>query len=491
MKKYLKSNWPFIVLAIIVFATRFWNLGIPSEVVFDEVHFGKFISAYFSHKYYFDIHPPLGKLMIAGFSKVAGLEPNFDFNLIGETYDYRSLFILRFLPTLFGSLFVLLLYKLILVLGCSKKAAFFGAALVLLDNAFLVESKFILVDSFLFFFGFASLYFYFLSKKASGTGQIILLIIASVFTGLSISIKWTGLTFFAIISFSILIDFFKNPKIKPLLLKVLLFLIVPFLIYVSFFIVHFSLLYKSGPGDAFMSPAFQKELQGSTAYTTAKPLSFWRKFVELNKAMYTGSSTLTATHPDGSQWFEWPFMRKPIWYWVKNIPDKAANIYLFGNPAVWWSTGFLMIWLALSLLIGKPLIFGRMKKIPFDFYLLLLGYFINLLAFIFIGRVTFLYHYLISLTFAILIFAYLVDREFSDAPILEEKPYKIKKLMEKGKLEIEKGFFGFRSLSYFAAYSGFLLATLACFVFVAPISYGLPISQKLNSVYQVLIKILH
>lgn len=37
----------------------------------------------------------------------------------------------------------------------------------------------------------------------------------------------------------------------------------PFIIYLSFFWVHFKILKYSGPGDSFMSPAFQETLQGN------------------------------------------------------------------------------------------------------------------------------------------------------------------------------------------------------------------------------------
>ena len=44
-KSGVSSEWDFkIALAIITvlaFATRFWGIGHPNEVVFDEVHFGK------------------------------------------------------------------------------------------------------------------------------------------------------------------------------------------------------------------------------------------------------------------------------------------------------------------------------------------------------------------------------------------------------------------------------------------------------------------
>lgn len=37
----------------------------------------------------------------------------------------------------------------------------------------------------------------------------------------------------------------------------------PFMLYLSFFWIHFKILKYSGPGDSFMSPAFQETLQGN------------------------------------------------------------------------------------------------------------------------------------------------------------------------------------------------------------------------------------
>lgn len=40
-------------------------------------------------------------------------------------------------------------------------------------------------------------------------------------------------------------------------------IVVPFIIYLSFFYVHFTVLTRSGAGDSFMSPAFQETLIGN------------------------------------------------------------------------------------------------------------------------------------------------------------------------------------------------------------------------------------
>ncbi|KAI6952665.1 hypothetical protein KC355_g13931, partial [Hortaea werneckii] len=64
-----KSDWDFKValgvITALAFLTRFWGISHPDQVVFDEVHFGKFASYYLQRTYFFDVHPPFGKLLFA------------------------------------------------------------------------------------------------------------------------------------------------------------------------------------------------------------------------------------------------------------------------------------------------------------------------------------------------------------------------------------------------------------------------------------------
>ena len=442
MAKFIKNNRIFAILAVLAFLTRFAFLSYPAEVVFDEVHFGKFVSAYFTGEYYFDIHPPLGKLMIAGFAKIFGYGGGFDFARIGETFEANSLFALRFLPALFGALFALLIYLLVLKIGLSKKAAFLAGALIIFDNTLLVESKFILVDIFLLFFGFLSFYFFFSAKKFKNYFlNTIFYILSALSVGLALSIKWTSLSFLGIILLFIFLDFLKNlnfatgvEKLRKFGIELAIFTIAPFLIYLSVFAVHLLLLPKAGPGDAFMNQNFQQ-----------KPI--WQKFTELNQKMYFYSSTLKAGHQDGSRWYEWPFMRKPIWYWTHSENLKQANIYLTGNPLIWWS---VLISVAAGLLMV-------LKKQKMRFYFLLTGFFLNLLPFAGVSRVTFLYHYLPALTFGILTFAVLTEKIFKNNYL----------------------------------YFSFLALVILVFLAISPISYGFSVPQQISQLYSWLIEILH
>lgn len=44
-EKVVKSDWDYklalVVITALAFVTRFWGIGHPDQVVFDEVHFGK------------------------------------------------------------------------------------------------------------------------------------------------------------------------------------------------------------------------------------------------------------------------------------------------------------------------------------------------------------------------------------------------------------------------------------------------------------------
>src|SRR3989344_4292180 len=93
-----------ITLLVASIAVHFAFFGQPDQVVFDEVHFGKFASAYYTHQYYFDIHPPLGKLLIAGFGKLFDFRPEYTFANIGQPFPDNSYLALRFLPVLAGTL---------------------------------------------------------------------------------------------------------------------------------------------------------------------------------------------------------------------------------------------------------------------------------------------------------------------------------------------------------------------------------------------------
>src|SRR3990172_10365852 len=133
VKILLDHTWIFIlVLTVASLLLRLWHLGYIKDQIFDEVYFVTFAKNYLTHVEFFDIHPPLGKLIIATGIKI-----------FGDTQ-----FGWRIMPAIFGTLMIPLMYlsgkELI-----NKTAGIFAAIILALDGLFLVYSRSGLIDIFL------------------------------------------------------------------------------------------------------------------------------------------------------------------------------------------------------------------------------------------------------------------------------------------------------------------------------------------------------
>lgn len=82
--------------------TRLWKIGAADYVVWDEAHFGKFGSHYINRDFYFDVHPPLGKMLVGLVGVLSGYGGGFDFKSgapYGDKVPYTTM---RVLMAMFG-----------------------------------------------------------------------------------------------------------------------------------------------------------------------------------------------------------------------------------------------------------------------------------------------------------------------------------------------------------------------------------------------------
>ena len=377
----MKLTRSHIILPVILLASgmllHFIFIEQPSQVVFDEVHYGKYINGYITGEFFYNIHPPLGTLLLGAGSWLGGYqEAVYTFESIGQDFENNSYIALRLLPALAGSLLPVVLFFFARSLGLSLIPSFFVGLFVLLDNALLVHSRFALVDVFLLLFGFLGLAFFFRRQ----------LLLASIFLALSISIKWTGLVFLGVAGLILLFDIITK---KVHYTKLLWLLIVPPLLYVATFALHFAFLSNAGSGDVFLSQEF---LEGKK--------NFVEKTIELNKLYYTTNRDLAFEHPYASKWYTWPAMTRPIFYWT----GDNAKIYLLGNPIIWWSS-MLSVVLFFLFFLFRNYWKDRVAVI------LALGYVASFLPFVLINRVLFLYHYFTPLIFSIVMLSYIISKE--------------------------------------------------------------------------------
>lgn len=151
--------------------------------------------------------------------------------------------------------------------------------------------------------------------------------------------------------------------------------------------------------------------------------------VENQKYMYRYHSTLEATHPYQSDWYTWPVIYRPMWFYKgQQLPEGlSACISSFGNPAVWY-TGLACTLIGIGVFAKRLMEKGmdvRFKFIPdhkksrferfFDpgdeavadhgtrdmwtVLFLLVGIACNLGPWMGIGRCVFIYHYFATTPF--------------------------------------------------------------------------------------------
>lgn len=468
ISNFLKYS-DLIFLSFLSFFTRFWHLHLPPKVVFDEAHFGLYATKYFSHQYYFDIHPPLGKMLFALAGLFSKIKPGFDFQA-GSFYNDFNYLSLRFLPALFGSLFIILVYFFVKELGFSRRTAFLSSFLLLLNNALVVQSRFILMDIILLFFIILSLYLYLLSKKQYPFSfwWYFLNITNSLSLGMTISIKWTGFGALAIIWFlTIFQDKIFSLK-KENLIKIFLIFFFPLFIYFLIFSLHFYLLpYSCNKNcgaviDNYLTNSPPNSQ--SDSYNFPPKGSLFKKFFLLNKLMLAGNFSSAMFFPYQSDWFEWPFMIRPILYFEEPNNEKTSYIYFLGNPFAWWlAFGGLLFYLYL---IARNYFYRFKMNLPENFYsesfhLLLVSFLIFFIPFASIKRFMLLYHYLPALTFSTIIFAAVFDGiislkykvDFSDKIFFDNKKADLIFLI-------------------------ILLIIALSFLFFSPLTYGFPLTEK-------------
>jgi len=122
----LRDKQLLIGFAVLGFITRFWTLEYPKSVMFDEAHFTKFVSCYFTGEYFFDIHPPLAKLLMAFIGNWGISAGNTPIERYGGDYKDDFYFYLRLVPAFCGSLLIPLAYASCRALRLSRFASCVG-----------------------------------------------------------------------------------------------------------------------------------------------------------------------------------------------------------------------------------------------------------------------------------------------------------------------------------------------------------------------------
>jgi len=340
---------------------------------FDEIYHARTAYEFINGLSPYEItHPPLGKVIIA----------------LGILMFKMTPFGWRFMGTLFGCVMVFLIY----LFGKKMFRNTFWATIVTIlftfDFMHFAQTRIATIDTYGLFFTILMYMFMFMFiqydiKKTPIRKLFACLLICGVFFGLGAASKWTclyGGAGLAVIFFiHIIVQAVKGLDKKKLAIILsgclVFFILIPALIYAASYI-----------------PFVRCEGQN------------WGQALSNQSYMYNYHAHLTATHPYSSKWYEWMTMVKPIVYTRTSPagdPNTLSTIASFGNPAVWW-LGIIAILYALYQALLK-----REKTAVF----LVIGYAAQLVPWMFVSRIMFIYHYFSCTPFLVLAIVYML-RDF-------------------------------------------------------------------------------
>ena len=347
---------------------------------FDEIYHARTAYEHILHMDPYEIsHPPFGKILIGLGIRMFGMTP----------------FGWRFIGALTGTLILALFYML--VKGMFGKSLVAVCSTIVFATSFMhfAQTRIATIDTYAVLF--VLLQFWFLYRYISLDYEtpfhktLPSLFLAGLFFGLGAASKWTSLFLAPALALLWLIyQIRRNRHWRKIEKKGAgLFTLKTVLVCLGFFLLIPGILYY-----------FTYLPYGRAAGVGPFSAEYLRIFLENQHFMFTYHESIVAEHPFSSNWYQWVFNIRPILYY-RTIHDGGVQsvIAAFGNPALHW--GGLLALFALPVAAFRR---GDGRALA-----ILLGYLSLLLPWVFIGRLTFAYHYFTNLIFLSLAIAYVFD----------------------------------------------------------------------------------
>lgn len=140
---------------------------------------------------------------------------------------------------------------------------------------------------------------------------------------------------------------------------------------------------------------------------------FFGKFWELQQVMWRTNAGLVESHAWDSRPNSWPILKRGINFWGKD----HRQIYLIGNPIVWWSSTLAIV--AYVLFKGIAVLRWQrsyrdydnvtFKRFDYEIGMSVLGWAFHYFPFYLMQRQLFLHHYFPALTFAVIALCQIFD----------------------------------------------------------------------------------
>ena len=317
-----------------------------SQTYFDEIYFVRTAEQYLHLQSPYEwTHPPLGKLIQA----------------VGITIFGYSPFGWRFTGVLFATAMIPVMYLLGKRLFDTWIGAFAAAFLLTFDFMHFAMGRMGTADTYVVFFSLLSqlsFFIYFSNVVKNGWKTSVLPLFAAVmFFILGFSTKW--LVLYGAVGMLALLVGLRIREIRKLRTslgaKYAAFFDHPFLLLLGFIALAVGIYFVIYIPDMLTG----RPLLGT----------YGNGVIDLQFAMYNYHATLVAEHAFASPWWSWPFMVSfsgyvPLWLEVSYLPNSiVSTTSVFGNPAVWWIGFIAMIFVSERAVRGKELVLGLRRKI--------------------------------------------------------------------------------------------------------------------------------
>ena len=362
-----ETSWAYRSVLVLVVVTvlvgllaRVWKLGFPAERMWDEIYFPVMARKFLDGIYQFDLHPPLGKFIIALGIALFGDTP------IGW----------RVMPLVFGVAMIPLGAALGWYLFRQRVAALLLATFIAGETFLIAYSRTGIMDGILLFLTLATLL---AALRVERPPQVIWV---AVLLGLTIGVKWAVFMVVVPVGYVLWRKGFIRHFLAGLWVSAIVYVVI---VYVGALVA-----VTTNPWEAWQW-SWAWHLEAAKKITAAIP------------------------NPWGSPWWSWPLMLRPIRFssLLATAEGDLQVIVAIGNPVLWYGSTLAVVAgiveAARRLVARKPIADDPLVPI-------LLGYVSLLLPWIPGTRIPYIYNYLPSYAFALMVLVYWLVRLWGRGP---------------------------------------------------------------------------
>ncbi|MDV3455459.1 phospholipid carrier-dependent glycosyltransferase [Sphingomonas sp. HF-S4] len=313
--KALRTRPYLVALLLGLAAQTLFSVHIdrPSRIMFDEVHYVPAARALLDLEGPRNIeHPLLGKELIGAGIMIFGDNP------IGW----------RAFTSLAGTATVLAAFAFVWLLLGSMRPALVAAALTALNQTLYIQARTAMLDVFLGAFLLWALVVMLWAMRGT-PGQVKRRWTgAAVLLGLAVGTKWAAIPYVALAGLAFILLRLRDARLakRPLL----------------------SALSGKGqphwPGLATIPGLLLLgTVSIATYFLTFLPAFFYQQapltlagLIPLQREMYALQTQVLQPHTYQSDWWSWPLMLRPIWYFYEWDQGAQRGVLLIGNPVIMW-----------------------------------------------------------------------------------------------------------------------------------------------------------